>query len=104
MKTPTYPTTRFPKQNIYQLAKVARRLPRVISRNLHKLTSNGKRHITPRAAADCRMRIAGARMGLRLLNQELLDRNIHGNPLRDTTPHRLRGPAHFVQLSTLSVA
>lgn len=75
-------------KTIQQLAKLARRIPRVVSRNMKKLTDG--RRLTPAAANLCRAKIAGAHIAQKLLVDELVRRNVGGKPFRDATPHKLR--------------
>lgn len=71
-------------KNIHQLAKLARRIPRVISRNSKKLTSGKK--LTKSQVNDARFRIAGAHAAQAALNSEIERRNINGKELRSTWP------------------
>jgi hypothetical protein len=79
-------------KTIYQLAKLSRRLPRLITKTTKKLVS-GKSHgekLSDKQLANCRSVIAGAHMANDLLKQEVKARRIGEAPFRDATPHKKR--------------
>jgi hypothetical protein len=89
------------KHTIYQLAKLARRIPRVRARCSAKLISGKK--LADSTVKLLRAKIAGAFQAGKLLAFELKRHNVGGRPWRDATPHLLRSkpfPAPALSLAT----
>lgn len=72
-------------KNITQLAKLARRIPRVVRRSMQKLAKKG---LSDNEVKFYRGRIVAASVAKQLLDQELIRRNIGGTPFRNATPHK----------------
>jgi hypothetical protein len=75
------------KKTVYQLAKLSRRLPRLVSRLSLRLQKKG----LPQPEVQRTMaRIVGCHQALELLKQECKNRRIGLPGLRDTRPLRLQ--------------
>lgn len=80
------------KQTIYQLAKLARCLPRLRRRCLQALT---KKRLPADALTDLqvtslRARLGGCSVAAGMLKEDFRERHIEEKPFRDATPHLLR--------------
>jgi len=74
-------------KNVYQLAKLSRRIPRLVTRISKRLQKKG---LTENEVASLRNRMAGCGSLLILLQRECTARNIGGPAKRDARPLKLQ--------------
>lgn len=91
-------------KTIFQLAKLGRRLPRLQTRAVKKLTRDALRpkdsdlKLTDNQVAHYRGVIASVPLMQKSLAGTLASRNVGGKPFRDATPHKLRRQSVGVSL------